>query len=51
MTSMYQSLVVFLLLASENPALTDLSAGGVQLRRAFEKAEGDVRFVLLLSPG
>jgi len=42
---MYQTLVVFLLFASGKPALTELSAGGIELRRAFEKAERDVRMV------
>jgi hypothetical protein len=48
---MYDALLFFLLIASGRPALTDLSAGGIELRQAFEKAEGDVRLVLLLSPG
>jgi hypothetical protein len=48
---MYQTLFVFLVVVSGKPALTELSAGGIELRRAFEKADGDARLVLLLSPG
>jgi hypothetical protein len=44
-------LIATLAVASHKPALTDLSPGGVELKRAFERADGDVRMLLLLSPG
>jgi hypothetical protein len=48
------SLVLLLLfLAPAQPAqvsLTDLSADGAELRKAYTKADGRVRLVLFLSP-
>ena len=51
MISMHHVLLSLLLVVSEKPALIDLSVGSIELRQAFEKAESDVRLVLLLSPG
>jgi hypothetical protein len=48
---MNQILISVLLMASGEPTLTDLSAGSPELKRPFEKANGHVRLVLLLSPG
>jgi len=41
-----------MLLAQVKPAeLTELSAGGAGLKEAFAKAEGNVRLLLIVSPG
>ena len=48
---MNQILISLLLIASGEPTLTGLSAGSTEFKRAFEKADGHVRLVLLLSPG
>jgi hypothetical protein len=51
MISMHHLFVSLLIVVSEKPPLIDLSVGGIELRQAFEKDGGDVRLVLLLSPG
>jgi hypothetical protein len=38
-------------LSSDEPKLADLSAEASQLKQAFNGAKGDVRMILIVSPG
>jgi hypothetical protein len=49
---MYLLLACALLCAQDKPAPPiELSKGGTELREAFAKAEGNVRLLLIVSPG
>jgi hypothetical protein len=45
-------LVSALFISQDKPAtLTDLSGNGIELKEAFNKAAGNVRLLLIVSPG
>ena len=44
-------LLALLLSTTDGPTLTDESAQASQVKEAFNKARGDVRVLLIVSPG